>query len=121
MDSFKENQKRSCSDIPSKNSKSRKLNESINDEEKNALVEKFLNVEKAVVEYVENYKNYPTIINNYREYYSNLEKVNQIQFSYLEKEFNLPIVQSQECNNNKILTYLKHIKKTAKELEDFCE
>lgn len=117
MDVINENQKRNCTEVDVKKSKSRKLDSSVNDDEKNAMIEKFLNVEKAVVEYAEKIKNYPRIVKNYCDYYQNLDRLNKVQFKCVEKELSASVIQTQE--NNNILTYLKHIKKTAQELENF--
>lgn len=119
MDGVNENQKRACTQLDEQKSKTRRLDDSIDDQEKHAMIEKFLSVEKAVVEFSQCYKDYPQIIQNYSKHYQNLEKLNRIQFKQIEKEISLPIFHNQDSNDNKVLHYLKHIKKTAQELENY--
>lgn len=119
MDAINQNQKRACAQMDEKKSKTRRLDDSINDDEKYAMIEKFLSVEKAVVEFAQCYKDCPQIIQNYRRHYQNLDKLNKIQFNQIEKEMSLPIFNNQDSTDNKVLHYLKHIKKTAEELENY--
>ncbi|RNA26197.1 hypothetical protein BpHYR1_052900 [Brachionus plicatilis] len=119
MDAVNENQKRACSNLEEKGSKTPRLDNSINDQDKYAMIEKFFSVEKAVVEFAQWYKEYPQIIQNYRKHYQNLEKLNQIQYNQVEKELPCVIYHIQESSDHPVLHYLKHIKKAAQQLNDY--
>lgn len=116
-----------CEEYENREIKNKKLEEILEEEGLKEIGDKLEEIDKTIGEFYNLSKSYPVCVENLNKHYENVHKHYTLQYNQLKSEVdNLEetinssldqIISSNEFANNKTVFLLKHLKKTAQQLE----